>query len=216
MPDDWEKQNGLDPSVNDAAAYTLGEGYTNIEHYINSLATKSYYIFAPQAPTATLTNATTARLTWTNAQKDATAIVVEQSEDGEQFTEIQRLAGKATNTLVRDLTAGQLYFFRLKTVTPDGESDYSTVVAVNDEFMRPGGGTPAGTTTFTHAEGQLYRIINYATVPYNSSTNLNGVPKYLLFTLGGSLGATEDFQWDSPSQLWEIIPVDGGFHIRRL
>ena len=214
MPDDWEKQNGLDPASNDAVAYTLGEGYTNIEHYINSLATKSYYIFAPQAPKATLTNATTARLTWTNAQKDATAIVVEQSEDGEQFTEIQRLAGKATNTLVRDLTAGQLYFFRLKTVTPDGESDYSTVVAVNDEFMRPGGGTPAGTTTFTPAEGQLYRIINYATVPYNSSTNLNGTPKYLCCNSNGSLGTTEQYTWNDHALLWEIQPAEGGFYIR--
>lgn len=38
MPDEWEKQNGLDPNnSNDASAYTLDKHYTNIEVYINSL-----------------------------------------------------------------------------------------------------------------------------------------------------------------------------------
>ena len=38
MPDEWETANGLNPNANDANAKTLGGGYTNIEHYINSLA----------------------------------------------------------------------------------------------------------------------------------------------------------------------------------
>ena len=41
MPDEWETANGLDSKKNDANAYTLGGGYTNIEHYVNSLAQKS-------------------------------------------------------------------------------------------------------------------------------------------------------------------------------
>lgn len=214
MPDDWERLNGLNPTANDAAAYTLGEGYTNIEHYINSLATTASYIFAPQELVAKLSNATTARLSWTNVQKDATAIVVEQSDDGELFTEVARVSGTATSTLIRNLTAGKLYFFRLKTVTADGESDYSTVVAVNDEFMRPGGGTPAGMSTFSPAVGKLYRIINYATVPYNSSTNLNGSPKYFCCNSNSSLGTTEQYTWNDHALLWEIQATEGGFYIR--
>lgn len=38
MPDDWETANGLNPKKNDANAYTFDDGYTNIEHYVNSLA----------------------------------------------------------------------------------------------------------------------------------------------------------------------------------
>ena len=41
MADDWEKANGLNPNANDANDKTLGGGYTNIEHYVNSLARKN-------------------------------------------------------------------------------------------------------------------------------------------------------------------------------
>lgn len=39
MPDEWERAHGLDPNMNDAAAYTLDPRgwYTNIEVYANSL-----------------------------------------------------------------------------------------------------------------------------------------------------------------------------------
>jgi pectate lyase len=39
MPDDWEKQNGLNPEDEDDGAKDVdGDGYTNIEEYLNSLA----------------------------------------------------------------------------------------------------------------------------------------------------------------------------------
>ncbi|TDL18951.1 pectin lyase-like protein [Rickenella mellea] len=37
MPDAWEKANGLNPNVNDASGDKNGDGYDNIENYINSL-----------------------------------------------------------------------------------------------------------------------------------------------------------------------------------
>lgn len=37
MPDAWETAHGLNLAVNDAAGYSFGNGYTNIENYINSL-----------------------------------------------------------------------------------------------------------------------------------------------------------------------------------
>lgn len=37
MPDDWETENGLDPSTDDSADYDLDSDYTNIEVYLNSL-----------------------------------------------------------------------------------------------------------------------------------------------------------------------------------
>ncbi len=216
MADDWERENGLNPAVDDANGYTLGGGYTNIEHYVNSLAQKSSYLMYPLNPEAKLLNATTAELTWTNGDKENTeAVVVEQSEDGKTFTEIQRLAGSVIKTTVTGLTADKVYYFRLKAVGQDGvESLYSATVSVNDEYMRPGGGTRAGTNPFVPTEGKLYRIVNYATVPYNSSTTLQGTPKYLTFNANGTLGTTEDYLWDNPDLLWVITPVEGGYSIR--
>jgi hypothetical protein len=37
MPDDFEIENGLNPNVNDASGFDFGNGYSNIENYVNSL-----------------------------------------------------------------------------------------------------------------------------------------------------------------------------------
>lgn len=214
MPDEWETANGLNPKANDAGAYTIGGGYTNIEHYVNSLAEKSDFLQCPQNLTARLMgNNTTVRLTWTNIETDAVAIIVEMSEDGKNFVEVKRLSGKTTSTYITDITEGKIYYFRLKTITEDAESPYSAVAAVNDEFMRGGGGTKSGTTTFQPEAGMLYRIINYATIPFNSGTTINGTPKYLVCNADGSLGTTADFSWDDRNLLWTITSVTGGYHI---
>ena len=43
MPDEWEKQNGLDPNdPSDANGDITGDGYTNIEKYINGISTEHY------------------------------------------------------------------------------------------------------------------------------------------------------------------------------
>src|SRR5574344_222922 len=57
---------------------------------------------------------------------------------------------------------------------------------------------------------KFYRIINYGTVAYNSSTTTAGTAKYLTFISNGALGSTEDFEWDNPSLLWSFTadPAD--------
>ena len=214
MDDTWEAANGLDPTKDDANGYAFGNGYTNIENYVNSLAQKTSYLMYPQQLTAKLSTPTTVKLTWVNGDnEEATAIVLEQSEDGKHFVEIQRLSATATTTDVDGLTPDKVYYFRMKTVSDTTESLYSATVSVNDEYTKGGGGTPAGTNPFVPQEGKLYRIINYATIPFNSGTTLAGLPKYLTFNDNGTLGTTETFLWDDPSLLWVITPVDGGFTI---
>ncbi|MDE8697749.1 thrombospondin type 3 repeat-containing protein, partial [Bacteroides cellulosilyticus] len=42
MPDAWETANGLNPNdPSDANKYCTGDGYTNIEKYINGISTKN-------------------------------------------------------------------------------------------------------------------------------------------------------------------------------
>lgn len=41
MPDQWEKENCLDPEKNDSSGYDLDKNYTNIEIYMNSLVETS-------------------------------------------------------------------------------------------------------------------------------------------------------------------------------
>lgn len=213
ISDEWEEANGLNPAKDDANSYTFGNGYTNIENYVNSLAQKSSYLMYPLNVAAKLVDESTVQLTWTNDAEGVTAIVLEQSEDGKNFVEVQRLGGDAVTATVTNLTPKQIYYFRLKNIADAAESLYSSVVSINDEFMRGGGGVAAGTNPFLPVEGKLYRIICYATVPYNSGTTINGIPKYLTFNANGSLGSTEEFLWDNPALLWQITPTEGGYHI---
>lgn len=210
MPDEWEKANGTDPDKADANGDADGNGYTNIEDYVNSLAHKSDYIMYPQAVTATLKDPTTVVLTWKNAEEEADKIVVEMSENGVDYTTAAEVDGNATTATIQGLKEGQVYYFRLKAVKGDEQSLYSAAVSVNDEHMRPAGGVPAGTESFVPQEGRLYRIINYGTVPYNSGTTYAGAPKYLTFNADGTLGSTTDFEWNNPALLWEITPASEG------
>lgn len=210
MPDEWEKANGTDPDKADANGDADGNGYTNIEDYVNSLAHKSDYIMYPQAVTATLKDPTTVVLTWKNAEEGADKIVVEMSENGVDYTTAAEVEGNATTATIQGLKEGQVYYFRLKAVKGDEQSLYSAAVSVNDEHMRPAGGIPASTEAFVPQEGMLYRIINYGTVPYNSGTTYAGAPKYLTFNADGTLGSTTDFEWNNPALLWEITPASEG------
>lgn len=210
MPDEWEKANGTDPDKADTNGDADGNGYTNIEDYVNSLAHKSDYIMYPQAVTATLKDPTTVVLTWKNAEEGADKIVVEMSENGVDYTTAAEVEGNATTATIQGLKEGQVYYFRLKAVKGDEQSLYSAAVSVNDEHMRPAGGIPAGTEAFVPQEGMLYRIINYGTVPYNSGTTYAGAPKYLTFNADGTLGSTTDFEWNNPALLWEITPASEG------
>lgn len=210
MPDEWEQANGTNPKVADSDGDVDGNGYTNIEDYINSLARKSDYLMYPQAVTATMQDATTVLLTWTNIEKEAENIVIEQSEDGVSYTEVKRVSGTETQATITGLTEKKVYYFRLKTVKGEEKSLYSATVSVNDEHMRPAGGIASGVTEFVPEEGKLYRIINYGTVAYNSSTTFAGNPKYLKFNADGRLGSTGEFAWNNPELLWEITadPAD--------
>jgi len=59
MPDTWETSHGLNKSANDSALDPNGDGYTNIEEYINALAgipQSSTGLTAPQNPKGRLIN----------------------------------------------------------------------------------------------------------------------------------------------------------------
>ena len=208
MPDEWEDANGTNKNKNDANEDANGDGYTNIETYINSLARKSDYMMPPTNVKAKLADESTVVLTWANSDDEVEKTIVEQSEDGNNYTLIASLEHGETTYTVSQLTPKQVYFFRLKSIKGDKESSYSSVVSINDEYMRAGGGIPADTKMFTPNPKKLYRIINYATVAYNSGTTLDGTPKYLCFTNDGALGSTEDYEWDNPALLWDIQVKD--------
>ena len=214
MPDTWETEHGLDPMKDDATLYNFGNGYMNIENYVNGATELVHTLMYPTNVTATLVASSRAQIQWTNSEPSATAIVLEQSNDNVTYEEIKRMQPTLTSCYVNRLTRGQLYYWRLKYICGEEESPYSAVVAVNDEFMKPGGGTASGQTTFKPEEGKLYRIINYASRSYNSAADMTGPPKYLKLHDSGLLGVADDFDWTDESLFWRITKVDGGYTLQ--
>ena len=136
MPDSWELEQGLDPQKDDSNGTNAGNGYTNIENYINSLATQTAYLSNPTYVTANLTNATTVQLSWKNGnEEEALGTIVEQSEDKKTFSEVQRLDKGVTTTTISQLIPRKVYYFRLKTYGEEVESQYSSIVSVNEEYQ---------------------------------------------------------------------------------
>lgn len=207
MPDEWEDANGTDKNKNDANVDSNGDGYTNIETYINSLARKSDYLMPPTKVKANVTDDTSVTLSWTNSDDEIENTLIEQSEDGNNYQQIAKVGKGVTSYIVNGLTPKQVYFFRLKVTKGEKESTYSDVVSINNEYMKPNGGTDKNTKTFVANDKKYYRIINYATKAYNSGTTLAGTAKYLTFAANGALIATEDFEWDNPALLWDIQEV---------
>ena len=215
MPDAWETANGCDPNKADATSDVNNNGFNNIEDYVNSLAQKTTYIMAPGNLAATTMSENKVKLTWT-LYDNADSIMVETSTDGKEFTFYKCLPGILSGLMMTDLDAETIYYFRIRSKVGDAFSNYSNTVSIHDEFMRGGGGTPAGVSTFTPEEGMFYRIINYATIPYNKATTNDGTPKYFTFTDRGALGTTEDYTWNDTRLIWQINKVEGGYTFRRL
>lgn len=215
MPDEWETANGLNP--NDPSDYKLdsnNNGYTNLEDYINSLAGESKYLMYPGSVSAKLTNPTTVLIKWQNIDKRATKILLEQSENGINYSQVKELEGTATEATITGLKAEKMYYFRLRNTDGERFSLYSEVVTVGEpEGLKAGGGTEADTKVFEPKKGKLYRIISYASVVYNSKSVFSGSPHYMCDAKEGDIsvfGSTDNFAYDNPALLWRITTTKEG------
>lgn len=206
IPDEWETANGLNPKDATDATTLADDGYLWIEKYANSLAGATSYLLPPSTLKLSYLGSdnTTAALSWTNVEDRATGILVEMSNDGENFTQIDSLSPKAAFKSVPNLDPEKVYYFRLRVTDGKRYSNYSEVVSINEpEGTLAGGGTKAGTTKFEPKDGKLYRIICYASRYYNSKADYSGAPQYLT-TDNHVVKAVTDFDWEDPKLLWTI------------
>lgn len=128
IPDSWEDANGL--NKNDASdALTLhANGYLNIERYINSIKSGQSYVRYPTVLAIKSLDTDYVTLKWNNNALASTAIVIEQSTDNTNFSELVRISPSLTEYKIQNLTPGVTYYFRLKTVDGNQESLYTPAV----------------------------------------------------------------------------------------
>ena len=94
-------------------------------------------IQVPAAPTdlvATVDGTTLIQLTWTDHADNETGYVVERSEDGATFTQLDTAAADATTWTDTGARALNTYYYRVAAVNADGQSDYSNVATARIEF----------------------------------------------------------------------------------
>jgi len=127
MPDSWEDANGL--NKNDAADALLihESGYLNIERYINGITAGIPFVKYPTLPTVKGIDVDYVTLKWTNNAEVATAVVLEKSTNGTDYTEVARLDPATIQYKIEGLSASTTYYFRLKSVNGTQESLYSSV-----------------------------------------------------------------------------------------
>ena len=130
MPDVWEEANGTDPTKNDAMVMT-GNGYVNIETYINSITAEDnqFYLRQPLCLEAIGAGQNTLTLGWLNYTEGEEGIAVEMMCDG-NFVEVARTDADVSAYVVEGLEPGTAYVFRVRAFAGEQYSAYSSEVTM--------------------------------------------------------------------------------------
>lgn len=126
MPDAWESANGTDPAKDDAMTIA-GNGYANIENYINSITVADRETHLRKLVCPALDSSTQESLTfsWLNYTEGETGVAVELKE-GTTFKEVARLEADAASYTLEGLEAETAYTIRVRAFDDAGNySDYS-------------------------------------------------------------------------------------------
>ncbi len=134
LPDAWETARGLDPNnAEDGNGDMDGDGFTNLEEYLNGLLENEApdFLRHPSGLTAVEVTTSSIRLSWIDNSDRETKIILERSTEKEAgYTELARLEANETSYFDEELAPGQVYYYRLQTVSGEEVSAYSNPLAV--------------------------------------------------------------------------------------
>jgi hypothetical protein len=129
MPDTWEQAHGLsasDPA--DGKDDPDGDGYTNLEAYLNELCQRTDFLMAPGELSAIPAANNTIRLTWHEQCDNETGFVLERTTDVmAEFESIAYLAANDTSYTDNAVASTIRYFYRVRAVNKYKESQYSNI-----------------------------------------------------------------------------------------
>lgn len=128
MPDEWEKENGTDPSKDDAMVIAAN-GYANIENYINSITeeTVGRHLRAPVCVELRESRSDALDIAWRDYTRGERGFSVEIKGGAfAEYTEVKRTAAGATSVTVGGLAAATTYTVRLRAFGDnENYSDYT-------------------------------------------------------------------------------------------
>ena len=115
MPDEWEQKNKLNPSdPDDRNGDARGEGYTNLEYYLNDKAIRDDFLLPPAAFTARILSESVVMLEWLDVNRSETGFLLERiSGTAETDTLKIQLPENTITYTDSGLTGGIAYKYRL-------------------------------------------------------------------------------------------------------
>ncbi len=122
MPDAWEDQMGLDKTdPADRNGDLNGNGYTNLEDYLNSLVEVFSFIVRPVQLTVDTIIDKEVTLSWVDISDNETGFVIERKE-GDTWTEIQTTSADQTEFKDQGIMAYGEYYYRIRAINDSLES----------------------------------------------------------------------------------------------
>ena len=129
MPDDWETANGLDLSdPEDRNGDLDGDGYTNLEEYLNSLCSRENYIKPPIGLIATAISSSQIDLVWRENTIDETGFSIERSEgNSSSFIEVATVGANDTSYSDTELSPAIMYYYQVRAYHDHDQSIYTSI-----------------------------------------------------------------------------------------
>lgn len=116
IPDTWEAILGTDPHKNDAMDIA-GNGYTNIENYLNQLpntASDLTFLREPMLIEQKASTTTTMHISWRDWTKGEEGFIIETQQANGTFAEAARTQANATTAILTGLEPGTAYTIRIR------------------------------------------------------------------------------------------------------
>lgn len=136
MPDAYEVECGFDPQKNDAMEL-MSDGYTKIEHYLNTLINLGEIAYLRPPMLIELKSATTNSLNikWRDWTEGEEGFIIEAKTEGSSFVELARTEANTNSLTINKLQPATAYTIRIKAWRSNGTdeasplySDYSNEV----------------------------------------------------------------------------------------
>lgn len=131
MPDEWEDANGLDKNVaSDRNGDADGDGYTNLEEYLNGLVEAFEYVLRPiLLKVDTIIGIDTVMISWEDISDNETGFSIERN-DGSGWTEVAGVGADQESFLDNTIPGEGVYYYRMKAFTDNAESYYTDSIKV--------------------------------------------------------------------------------------
>ena len=116
MPDSWETEKGLNPSdPNDASRTIAGDGYTNLENYLNYLTLRKDFVLPPAEIQTEPVSASAIRLYWKENCINESGFEIERAEKNTN-TISEKITVPANTTCYTDssLKGNTTYIYRIR------------------------------------------------------------------------------------------------------